>query len=261
MLRRHSFISVLAIGTALFGLAGHAAASTTPPGTASGDPVTITFWGSYGNGGNSVQQDALNKTLIPAFEAAHPGIKVEYVDVPYDALLQKIATSASGDALPDLIRADLGWVPQFASQGLVLPLSDAMADFSTLAAATYPGSLATNHFQGKYYGLPLDTNTRVLITSQQALDAAEERLWGKRVEQGLTRNSGLVTEVFEQIGSVNEIGEAPNATERLGLERAVAKITAAIAVVDEFFSGPLTTFRAAVEESGLGLAPQMPTTK
>lgn len=172
MLRRHSFISVLAIGTALFGLAGHAAASTTPPGTASGDPVTITFWGSYGNGGNSVQQDALNKTLIPVFEAAHPGIKVEYVDVPYDALLQKIATSASGDALPDLIRADLGWVPQFASQGLVLPLSDAMADFSTLAAATYPGSLATNHFQGKYYGLPLDTNTRVLITSQQALDAA-----------------------------------------------------------------------------------------
>jgi multiple sugar transport system substrate-binding protein len=31
-------------------------------------PVTITLWGSYGNGGNSTQQDALNKTLIPSFE-------------------------------------------------------------------------------------------------------------------------------------------------------------------------------------------------
>ena len=71
--------------------------------------VTVTFWGSYGNGGNSTQQDALNNTLIPAFEAAHPGIKVQYVDVPYDSLLQKLTTSAAGGELPYLVRADLGW--------------------------------------------------------------------------------------------------------------------------------------------------------
>ena len=88
--------------------------------------VTITFWGSYGNGGNSTQQDALNDTLIPAFEAAHPGIKVKYVDVPYDSLLQKLTTSAAGGELPDLVRADLGWVPQFADLGVLVPLSDAM---------------------------------------------------------------------------------------------------------------------------------------
>ena len=47
-----------------------------------------------------------------------------------------------------------------------------MDDFQTLADATYPGSLSTNLYKGKYYGLPLDTNTRVLVTSQAALDAA-----------------------------------------------------------------------------------------
>lgn len=134
--------------------------------------VTITFWGAYGNGGNSTQQDALNDTLIPAFEAAHPGIKVKYVDVPYDSLLQKLTTSAAGGELPDLVRADLGWVPQFAKLGVLVPLSDAMPDFQTLADQTYPGVLATNLYKGKYYGLPLDTNTRVLVTSQAALDAA-----------------------------------------------------------------------------------------
>ena len=134
--------------------------------------VTITFWGSYGNGGNSTQQDALNDTLIPAFEAAHPGIKVKYVDVPYDSLLQKLTTSAAGGELPDLVRADLGWVPQFADLGVLVPLSDAMPDFQELADKTYPGVLATNLYKGKYYGLPLDTNTRVLVTSQEALDAA-----------------------------------------------------------------------------------------
>ncbi len=137
-----------------------------------GQDVTLTFWGSYGNGGNSTQQDALNDTLIPAFEAAHPGVKVTYVDVPYDSLLQKLTTSAAGGELPDLVRADLGWVPQFAELGVLVPLSDAMPDFQALADDTYPGVLATNLYQGKYYGLPLDTNTRVLVTSQEALDAA-----------------------------------------------------------------------------------------
>lgn len=134
---------------------------------------TITFWGAYGNGGNSVQQDALNNVLIPQFEASHPGIHIKYVDIPYDSLFRKLVTSAAGGTLPDLVRADLGWVPQLADLGVLVALSDEMDDFKTLADATYPGSLATNLYNGKYYGLPLDTNTRVLVTSQAALDAAD----------------------------------------------------------------------------------------
>lgn len=149
-----------------------AGCSTPEAAGTADDPVTITFWGSYGNGGNSSQQEVLNETLIPSFEAAHPGIKVEYVDVPYDDLLQKLTTSAAGDALPDLVRADLGWVPRFADLGVLVPLSDVMDDFQELADATYPGVLATNLYDDKYYGLPLDTNTRVLISNQAALDAA-----------------------------------------------------------------------------------------
>ena len=149
-----------------------AAASLTSGNAVAADPVTITFWGAYGNGGNSTQQDALNKELIPAFEAANPGIMVKYVDIAYDALLQKLTTSAAGNQLPDLVRADLGWVPKFADLGVLVPLSTAMSDFKTLAAATYPGSLSTNKYKGKYYGLPLDTNTRVLISNEQALAAA-----------------------------------------------------------------------------------------
>ena len=155
---------------ALLSMAASAALLFAVPALA--DDVTITFWGSYGNGGNSTQQDALNNALIPAFEASHPGIKVKYVDIPYDSLLQKLTTSAAGGELPDLVRSDLGWVPQFAKLGVLLPLSDAMGDFKVLAGKTYPGVLATNLYKGKYYGLPLDTNTRVLVTSQAALDAA-----------------------------------------------------------------------------------------
>src|SRR5690606_11292780 len=41
-----------------------------------------------------------------------------------------------------------------------------------LADAVFPGVLATNYYDGKYYGLPLNTNTRVLITNPAALEAA-----------------------------------------------------------------------------------------
>lgn len=148
------------------------AAGCSTPAPADEGPITLTFWGSYGNGGNSAQQDVLNNELIPAFEAAHPGVSIEYIDVPYDDLLQKLTTSAAGDELPDLVRADLGWVPRFADLGVLVPLSSTMEDFDALADATYDGSLATNLYEGEYYGLPLNTNTRVLITNPAALEAA-----------------------------------------------------------------------------------------
>lgn len=136
------------------------------------EPVTLTFWGTYGNGGNKTQTDALSKTIVPAFEKANPGIKIKYVDIPYDTMLQKLTTSAAGGELPDLVRADLGWVPKLGALGVLAPLDTAMSDFATLSADTYPGSLATNKWGDHYYGMPLDTNTRVLITNPKALAAA-----------------------------------------------------------------------------------------
>lgn len=142
------------------------------PASSSDEPVTLTLWGTYGNGGNSAQTDVLEKTLIPQFEKENPGITVTYVDMPYDGLKQKLTTSAAGGELPDLIRSDIGWVPQFAKLGVFKQLDGQMPGFDELAKAVYPGTLTTASWNGHYYGLPLDTNTRVLISNQKALDAA-----------------------------------------------------------------------------------------
>jgi len=166
--------SVVAAATlALAGCSGSSPTADASDGaTETVAPVTLTMWGTYGNGGNTAQTDVLNQTLIPSFEASHPGITVDYVDIPYADLKQKLTTGAAADELPDLVRSDIGWVAQFASLGVLAPLDQEMDDFSTYADATYPGSLATNAWDGHHYGLPLDTNTRVLVTSQAALDAA-----------------------------------------------------------------------------------------
>lgn len=144
---------------------------STSSGNSSG-PVTLTFWGTYGNGGNKAETDALNKVIIPAFEKQHPNIKINYVDVPYSSLEQKLETGAAGGELPDLVRSDITWVPKFASLGVFAQLDGSMPNFDALAKADYPGTLAADKWNGHYYGLPLDTNTRVLISNPTVLSSA-----------------------------------------------------------------------------------------
>lgn len=133
-------------------------------------PVTITYWHAYNEEGPEAQ--TLNEVVIPAFEEANQDIDVEAVAYPYDSLRQKLLTSAAGETLPCLVRSDIIWVPELAELGVLAALDEVMDDFDQLADQTYPGTLATNQWQDRYYGLPLDTNTRVLMYNQEVLSAA-----------------------------------------------------------------------------------------
>lgn len=130
----------------------------------------ITFWHAYSEGGPEVE--TLEETVIPAFEKANPGATVKPVTVQYDQLHQKLVTAAAGEALPDVVRSDIIWVPELADLGVLVPLDQAMPDFDELAGQTYDGSLATNKWQDSYYGLPLTTNTKVMLYNEDALSSA-----------------------------------------------------------------------------------------
>jgi multiple sugar transport system substrate-binding protein len=131
---------------------------------------TITFWHAYG--ADSQEVKTLTDVIIPGFQAKHPGTTVKAVALPYDQMHQKIITAAAGAELPDVMRSDIIWVPELAKLGLLEPLDSAMSDFNTYADQVFPGALATNKYKGQYYGLPLDTNTRVQMYSAAALSAA-----------------------------------------------------------------------------------------
>lgn len=157
----------------LTGCSGGAGATTaSPAGSGSAAPLsgTVTFWHAYS--ADSPEVKTLETTIIPAFEKKNPGVTVKDVAVPYDQLHQKLVTAVAGDVLPDLVRADIGWVPELANLGVLVPLDTSMSDFTTLSSQSYPGSLATNKWKGHYYGLPLDTNTRVLLYNADVLKKA-----------------------------------------------------------------------------------------
>jgi multiple sugar transport system substrate-binding protein len=138
-------------------------ATPAPPG-----PVTITFWHAY----NPVETKTLNEKVIPAFEEKFPDIKVEAQAVPYDEFRKKLLISIAGGTAPDVIRSDIIWVPELAEMGALVALDELMPDFDEYKGKVFPGPLSTNHWKGHYYGLPLDTNTRVLMWNKEMYEAA-----------------------------------------------------------------------------------------
>jgi multiple sugar transport system substrate-binding protein len=130
--------------------------------------VTITFWHGY----NTEETKVFNDKVVTAFEQSHPNIIIQAQAVPYDAFHKKLLTAVAGGQAPDLIRSDIIWVPEFADLGALVPLDTAMSDFSTYSGKVFPGPLSTNQYKGHYYGLPLDTNTRVLLWNKAMYQAA-----------------------------------------------------------------------------------------
>ena len=130
--------------------------------------TTITFWHTY----SAAENKELVEVLIPEFEAANPGIEVKPVQFPYDEFHRKLITSMAGGVAPDLARMDIIWVPEFADMGALAPLDQNFADFQAYAKNTFAGPLSTCYWNGFYYGLPLDTNTRVLYWNKEMFNAA-----------------------------------------------------------------------------------------
>ncbi|MCB9459689.1 MAG: extracellular solute-binding protein [Anaerolineaceae bacterium] len=144
------------------------------PAAIAQEPVTITFWHTYNE--VSPENQTLTDVLIPLFEEEHPDIHVESVPYPYDGFRQALLTSAAGGEGPDLVRLDIIWSPEFAAQGILMNLSDGMPDFDDIAANVFAGPLSTNMYEGAYYGLPLDTNTRILIYNPALMETAPETI-------------------------------------------------------------------------------------
>ena len=155
-----ALIVAVAAMAATAGARSHVARKTT----------TITFWDAYSSDGPEVKR--LEKVLIPQFEKEHPGIAVKDVTIPYDSLHQKLVTAVAGGQLPDLVRSDIIWVPELANLGVLQPLDTTLPDFKSIKAKVFGGPLATNYWKGHYYGLPLDTNTRIMVSNAAALQAA-----------------------------------------------------------------------------------------
>ncbi|MFO7546490.1 MAG: extracellular solute-binding protein [Trueperaceae bacterium] len=153
--RRFPFAHRFALALLAFALMAVATAQTN-----------ITFWHTYSTG--SGEEQTMLEQVIPRFQEEHPDIRVEAVGFPYDDFRQKLLTAFAGGIVPDLVRMDIIWVPEFADMGALERL-DGHDGFEALAESVFPGPLSTNFWDGGYFGLPLDTNTQVMLYDVDAV--------------------------------------------------------------------------------------------
>ena len=99
-------------------------------------PVTIRYWHTH----NDAESAQLDK-VIAAFEAANPGITVQATRYAYSDFKAALTTAIAGGDVPDVVRMDIVWVPQFASQGALTQLDGTLADFDAISKDTFPGPL------------------------------------------------------------------------------------------------------------------------
>jgi multiple sugar transport system substrate-binding protein len=152
------------------GSAPGGSASASAPASQSAPPaekVTIEYWHTYSDS----EEKVLVEKIKPMFEQAYPNIELKLTRMPYEGLKDQVVAAVAGDAAPDLMRMDIIWVPELAKKGALAKLSG-LPGFDDIKGSVFDGPMQTNVYNGEYYGVPLNTNTKIAIYNKDTLAEA-----------------------------------------------------------------------------------------
>ena len=103
----------------------------------------------------SVREDRFSEyftALKNEFEAANPGITIEFAGYPYGELKKQVLVMANAGQSPDIIQSERGWYSSFVDGGYVASLDDLLG--VEYMVNIYPAILDDMKVDGKVYGVP-----------------------------------------------------------------------------------------------------------
>lgn len=109
--------------------------------------------------------------LIKKFNVTYPNVKVDYQSVPFADAQNKFKTAAAAKSgAPDILRAEVAWVPELASLGYLYNLdgSELLKDESDFM--TTP--MSSDKYEGKTYGVPQVVDSLALLYNKKMFEAA-----------------------------------------------------------------------------------------
>ena len=130
--------------------------------------VEIDFWHHYPSGtGAEIMTEVLND-----FMAAHPNIKVNELGLGLGEQGEKLVPALVAGTAPDIMVYDLATVQERAMKGQTMCLDDYVAAAGMDTSMFFPATLDCCTYDGKLYGLPYMTDTRVLFYNKDHFRAA-----------------------------------------------------------------------------------------
>ena len=196
-------------GSAASAAAGSPAAATCGNYTGPAATIQYSFWGD-------TSELKSQQTIIDAFMAIEPKIKVTVTVADWTTYWDKLQTGLAGGAAPDVFLMDGTLVPDYQTRGQLLDLTPFITkDGFDL---TQLNDLAVKDFtdaDGHMYGMPTDINTVALYYNKKLFDAAGLPYpdatwdWAKlaAVAQTMTKTSGGNT---SQWGLYTEVTDMEN---------------------------------------------------
>ena len=144
------------------------------------------------------------ESVVRNYEAANPGVKIEWIDFPWDVIQTKLVTRIVAGTPPALVNLNVPWADEYARDELLTPV-DALLGASK--SMYIPSTLEDLRFKGRTYGFPMYSNVAVVAFNTQIFKAA-----------GLTRGPASFD---EQLSFARQIAAK---TGKAGIAPALSKI-------------------------------------
>src|SRR6185503_17130483 len=106
---------------------------------------------------------------IAQYQAAHPHVELEWVDVPWDALQTKLTAAIVAGSAPALVQLNVPWAYDYALYGALRPIDDLMGDDRNRYTA---GAIADVTFNGRLYGFPHYSSVNVMAYNRALFQQA-----------------------------------------------------------------------------------------
>lgn len=128
--------------------------------------VTIEFWTLS----LSPTFDDYINAIIKDFESKYPDIKVNWVDIPYSAAVQKLTAAIAARKAPDVVNLNTSWATDFAAQGALTPLDDLITpkDKAVYWEKLWNGTV----IDGKSYAFPWYASIPILMYNTEIFKKA-----------------------------------------------------------------------------------------
>ena len=143
--------------------------SDNPTPTESMDPTALSADLTWWDTSDPTNEGPAFKELIAQFNETYPNVHINYQSVPFGEAQNKFKTAAEADSgAPDILRAEVAWVSDFASSGYLYAL-----DGTPLLENNFLETpLSSNVYDGKTYGVPQVTDTLGLMYNKKLFDKA-----------------------------------------------------------------------------------------
>jgi multiple sugar transport system substrate-binding protein len=148
---------------ALSGCSSGGAGALSGDITADDSGATLSLWVRPGN-------EAVTDAVVEAYNDTHEN-QVEITHVPADQYVTKFAAAAQSNSLPDIIAADIVFMPQIIDTGAVLDLTTLLEE-SGATGNLAPAAIQASSADGKVYGVPYVSDTSLYLYNKDLFAAA-----------------------------------------------------------------------------------------